>query len=145
MTRRADDHVSTLVERIQESTNRRDLEALVACFTDDYQSVWPQHPGRSFEGVDQVRRNWGQLFGSVPDLTVEVLSLVVAGEEAWTEWEFGGHHDGGAPFLLRCVIIFLHRQGKAARGRFFLEPVEIEGGDADEAVRELLSREEVAP
>jgi ketosteroid isomerase-like protein len=135
---RADYEPVAVVRRILRATNEHDIDALVACFADDYVSQWPQHPARSFTGTEQVHRNWSQLFGAVPDLTADLVDCTVHRETAWTEWEFGGHRVDGGVFLLRGVTVFVTREGRAVHGRFYLEPVELDSGDADDAVRRLV-------
>lgn len=46
------------IERLLQATNGRDLDALVACFAEDYVNDTPAHPARGFRGSAQVRRNW---------------------------------------------------------------------------------------
>jgi hypothetical protein len=65
---RADQSPVAVVQRLLEAINAHDLEAMVACFADDYVNEWPAHPQRGFRGSQQVRRNWSQLFAGVPDL-----------------------------------------------------------------------------
>lgn len=55
-----------MVERLVHATNDHDIDALVACFAEDYENETPVHPARSFRGRDQVRRNWEQIFAFVP-------------------------------------------------------------------------------
>ena len=57
-----------MVERLVAATNAHDLDALVACFDEDYENETPVHPGRGFRGRDQVRTNWEQIFAFVPDV-----------------------------------------------------------------------------
>ena len=45
-------------------------------YADDYVNDTPAHPLRSFDGHEQVRRNWTRIFAEVPDLPfVEELNL----------------------------------------------------------------------
>jgi ketosteroid isomerase-like protein len=128
---------SAVLERIERATNDHDLDALAGCFTGDYESVWPVHPARTFAGVDQVRRNWERIFSSVPDVKTEIIHSVVSGDEAWSEWEFAGNRLDSEPFLMRGVIILRIRNGQAACGRFYLEPVDGSPDEVDAAVRRL--------
>jgi ketosteroid isomerase-like protein len=127
-----------VVERINRATSEHDLDALAACFTSDYQSVWPIHPARSFGGVEQVRRNWEQIFTSVPDLRTEVINSVISGDEVWSEWEFTGSRRDGEPFLMRGVVILRAPGERATLARFYLEPVDPTSDDVNAAVRRLL-------
>ena len=63
----------SLVGRLLQATNDHDIEALVACFAEEYRNETPAHPARCFSGRGQVRRNWEQIFGFVADLHAEVL------------------------------------------------------------------------
>jgi ketosteroid isomerase-like protein len=126
------------VERLVTATNRRDIEALVACFAPEYVNENPAHPHRGFEGRDQVRRNWTNIFEGVPDLTTRVVASAVDGDEAWTEWEMRGTRRDGSAHAMAGVIIFGIRGDQIASARFYLEPVELTSGDADAAVERAI-------
>ncbi len=130
---------TAMVERLHVATNAHDLEALVSCFATDYRNETPAHPERSFTGQDQVRRNWEQIFAAIPDVTAEVLRCAVHGDTVWTEWEHRGTRPDGSPHLMRGVVIFGVRQGVAEWARFYLEPVQADGDNADAAVRRQLA------
>jgi ketosteroid isomerase-like protein len=123
-----------LVERLCQATNDHDLEALTRCFALDYRNETPVHPGRGFQGRAQVRRNWEQIFASVPDITARV-QWVAAGQTVWSEWEMRGTRIDGSPHLMRGVVIFGVDQGQATWARFYLEPVQDGGDGIDAAVR----------
>ena len=57
------------------------------------------------------------------------------GDAVWSEWEHRGTRPDGSAHLMRGVVIFLVRDGRAASARFYLEPVETRSGGVDEAVR----------
>jgi len=122
---------TSLVPRLAAATNAHDLEALVACFADDYLNETPAHPARGFRGAEQVRRNWAQLFAGIPDLSARILATASAGDTVWTEWEMSGTRRDGTAHLMRGVIIFSVAAGKAASARFYLEPVEDISGGVD--------------
>jgi ketosteroid isomerase-like protein len=126
---------AAMVERLRAATNSHDLEALVSCFAADYRNETPAHPERGFTGRDQVRRNWEQIFAAMPDVTAEVLLCAVDGDTAWTEWEHRGTRPDGSQHLMRGVVIFGVRSGVAEWARFYLEPVQADGDNADAAVR----------
>ena len=67
---------ASLVRRLAAATNAHDLDALTACFADDYLNETPAHPARGFRGAEQVRRNWAQLFAGIPDLSARILATV---------------------------------------------------------------------
>jgi ketosteroid isomerase-like protein len=129
-----------MVNRLVDATNAHDIEALVACFAEDYANATPLHPARSFRGRDQVRRNWEQIFGFVPDLRVEVLRQTADDDTAWTEWEMRGTRRDGTSHHMRGVIVWEVRDRLAQSARFYLEPVDEGAGTVDDAVRAQVVR-----
>jgi ketosteroid isomerase-like protein len=124
-----------LVERLKDAVNRHDLDALAGCFAEDFRNETPAHPARSFQGREQVRRNWAQIFVGVPDIAAEIVSSSVSGACAWTEWEMRGTRRDGALHLMRGVSIFGLGDGHFTSVRFYLEPVEDGGVAVDAAVQ----------
>jgi ketosteroid isomerase-like protein len=135
MENTADRGGAKMLERLVDATNAHDLGAIVACFASDYRNETPAHPARSFTGRDQVRRNWEQILGFVPDLQATLLRSSVQGEVVWSEWEHRGTRRDGTPHLMRGVIIFGVERDAVAWARFYLEPVQEGGGDVNHAVR----------
>lgn len=125
---------TAMLHRLERATNAHDLEALAGCFAEDYRNETPAHPERGFTGRDQVRANWTQIFGAIPDLTCEVLRCAVDGDGVWSEWEHRGTRGDGTTHLMRGVIIFGVVDGLAAWARFYLEPVEGDAGHVDQAI-----------
>ena len=115
-----------------------DLEGIVSCFADDYALEAPIHPERSFRGKEQVRSNWKQILGAVPDITVRVLRSARDGGTMWTEQEMSGTRRDGVAHLMRGVFILGVSEGLIRWGRMFLEPVHHGTGDMNAAVREQL-------
>ena len=113
-----------VINRLVEAMNRHDIDALVACFAPDYVNVWPVHPGRSFTGRDQVRRNWEMMFKARPDLKVTVSAHAHVDDEDWAEWEFVGTERDGSLFHQRGVIISVVEGDVITRTRFYMEPVD---------------------
>jgi ketosteroid isomerase-like protein len=136
-------HASTdpmaTIDRLLAATNARDVEAIVACFAEDYALESPLHPARSFRGREQVRRNWTQIFSAVGDLRARLVASARDGRTVWTEWEMVGTGRGGAPHCMRGVLIFEVEGDAIARGRMFLEPVDASPLDANEGLREVLA------
>ncbi|MEA2655695.1 MAG: hypothetical protein QOI23_1060 [Chloroflexota bacterium] len=129
-----------LVERLRDAVNRHDLDSLADCFDQDFRNETPVHPGRSFRGRDQVRKNWAQIFAAVPDIEALVLGSSVDGASAWTEWEMRGTRRDGAAHLMRGVSIFGVGDDHFTSVRFYLEPVEEGGPSVDGAVRMAVGR-----
>ena len=127
-----------LLERLRHAVDDHDLDALVDCFASDYRNVTPAHPGRGFEGRDQVRANWQQLFAGVPDITADVVRNAVDGQDVWSEWEMRGTRRDGQPHLMRGVIVFAVIDARFASARFYLEPVDPGEGGVDAAIRTIV-------
>ncbi len=130
----------SVVERLAAATNAHDLDALVACFGEDYDNETPAHPDRGFRGRDQVRTNWEQIFAFVPDVRARVIRSVVDGEMIWSEWEMSGTRRDGSRHLMRGVIIFGVTGETIASARFYLEPVDDGPSGVDQAVRDQVVR-----
>jgi hypothetical protein len=123
-----------------DAMNARDVDAFVSLFADDYDSEQPVHPDRAFRGRDQVRANWSQVFAGVPDFRAELVATAIDGETAWTEWRWHGTHADGSPLRMAGVIIMGIRDGRIARARLYVEPVE-QGDGIEAAVREMSGRD----
>jgi len=129
-----------MIDRLLQATNAHDVAGIAACFAEEYENETPAHPARSFRGREQVRRNWQQILGFVPDLRAEVTRSVIDGETAWTEWEMTGTRGDGSAHQMRGVVLFGVREGLAQWARFYLEPVDLTEGTVDDAVREQVVR-----
>jgi ketosteroid isomerase-like protein len=128
------------VDRLVAATNAHDLEALVGCFARDYRNITPAHPGRGFTGREQVRRNWEQIFASVPDLRADVVASTVDGSTVWTQWDMRGTRADGSAHRMAGVIIFDVTGDVAQAATFFLEPVDAGDDSVDQAVRAQVVR-----
>jgi hypothetical protein len=124
------------LERLVAAANNHDLDALEDCFAPGYRNETPAHPAQGFTGRGQVRRNWEQIFAFVPDITARVLRSCCQGEVVWSEWEMNGTGPGGNAVQMVGVIIFAVHDRQFSRARFYLEPVQAGGPDADGALRQ---------
>jgi ketosteroid isomerase-like protein len=129
--------MTTMVERLRDATNAHDPRGLASLFTPDYRSIHPVHPNREFGGSAQVLQNWTSVFEGVPDFTAELVASAVDGQTEWAEWSWQGHHVDGSPFAMRGVTVFVVRDALVVEGRFYMEPVDADGGDIDAAVQEM--------
>lgn len=126
-----------VMERLGEAINSHDLDDFVALFATDYRSDQPAHPLRWFEGADKVRDNWTSVFAGVPDLTAKLLAAATTdGGVEMGEWDWHGTYVDGSRFAMRGVIVLGVEDGCIVWGRLYMEPVEENGGDIDEMVRE---------
>jgi hypothetical protein len=126
--------------KLEDATNSRDVDRVVACFAAEYVNETPAHPARGFAGIEQVRRNWTQIFAAVPDHTAALVSSTQDGETVWTEWDMSGTRVNGTRHCMRGTIVFTVRQDLACAARFYLEPADDEDVDAEAAVRQIVTR-----
>ncbi len=126
-----------LVTRLHEAMNARDVEAFVACFAEDYDSVQPAHPDRAFRGREQVRANWSAVFSGVPDFRAELIRFTSVGDTTWSEWRWEGTQTDGGRLDMAGVILFGIRDDSVAWARLYIEPVEEAGAGIDAAVRDM--------
>lgn len=127
------------VRRMLAAANRHDLEAMVPEFAEDYRNTTPVHPARSFTGSAQVRKNWTVLFAGLPDLTLTVHDAATGPDgKLWMEWSNRGTRPDGSEQRAAGVAIFTLRDDKIAAAQFYLEPVDHDSGDVNQAVSEAV-------
>jgi uncharacterized protein (TIGR02246 family) len=126
-----------VVARLQTAMNAHDVEAFVACFAEDYESVQPAHPDRAFRGREQVRANWSEVFTGVPDFRADVVRVTAVGDTAWSEWRWQGTQTDGGRLDMAGVIVFGLRGDRVAWARLYVEPVEEQGAGIQAAVRDM--------
>ncbi|GAA0594535.1 hypothetical protein GCM10010174_07130 [Kutzneria viridogrisea] len=119
------DDVRAVPLRMAAAMSDRDVEKLVANYTDDFDCVMPVHPDRSFCGADQVRANYTTIFARYSHgLDARVIDSVVDGDRVWTEWEMIGTRADGVVETIRGTVIIRVEDGRAAAVRFYLDPVD---------------------
>jgi hypothetical protein len=128
-----------VLRRLVAAVNAHDIDAFVGCFAHDYHSEQPIHPGRTFDGAEQVRKNWTQIFAGMPDFHGEVVRSAIDGDRVWSEWDWTGTR-GDIPFHQRGVMILGVRDDRIAWGRLYLENVTDERETIDEQVRSMSGR-----
>ena len=129
-----------LADRLRDAVNTHDLDAMVRCFATDFVNETPVHPARSFRGREQVRKNWAQIFGAVPNLEADLVDIAIHQDTVWTEWEMRGTRLDGVRHLMRGVSIFRVVDDAFASVRFYQEPVDKDGVGIDAAIQSALSR-----
>ena len=126
------------LDRLVQTLNDHDLDAMVACFAEDYLNHTPAHPARGFVGREQVRSNWAQIFAGVSDVRGSLTRTAVDGETVWSEWELAGTRADSTAFLMRGVVIFQIPADTITAATFYLEPVEDLSGGPDQAVQDVV-------
>ena len=127
------------VRRMLAAAGRHDVEDMVSQFADDYRNTTPLHPAPGFTGSAQVRKNWAALFAGLPDLTLTVHDAATGPDgKLWLEWSNRGTRPDGSVQRAAGVAIFTLRHDKIAAAQFYLEPVDQDSGDVNQAVREAI-------
>ena len=128
----------TLLFKLKDAFNTHDIDALVACFDESYYSEQPVHPDRSFQGPEQVKKNWASNFNEMPDFTAQLLRHAISNNSVWAEWEWQGTRQDNSKLLMRGVTIMGVEDGKIKWGRLYVEPVEMNGKGIEAAIEEVM-------
>ncbi len=132
----------TVIDRLTAAQNAHDVEAILACFREDYRSEQPLFPARTFHGIDQVRANWSALLDAIPDFHSEIVRSAVDGDTVFVEIHWTGSKADGTPLDERGVLILGIRDDRIAWGRLYADEVEREGADIDAVVRRMAGTED---
>ena len=126
-----------VMDQMHRALNGHDLAAFLDCFDPDYVSEQPAHPDRAFGGVEQVRKNWGRMFETLPDFKAELRAVSEDGGTVWSEWQWTATQADGSRFDMRGVTVMGVRDGRVIWARLYMEPTEFGGAGIDAAVREI--------
>ena len=132
--------MTEVIDRLVIAVNAHDFDAAASVVHQNYRSEQPTHPGRAFVGRDQMRANWQAMFAGIPDFHAEVVRSVCDGDTIWSEWHWAGTQDSGQPFEMRGVTLFEIAGDHVVAGRLYLENIEREMVDIDQAVENLSGR-----
>lgn len=113
----ADADVLKLLDAFAAAWNRHDVDALMACMTDD--CVFEAAAGKEVSGTrsvgrDAVRRAYAAVFETYPDARWNQPRHFVAGDRAVSEWTFTGTTRDGAKVEVNGCDLFTLRGGKIA-------------------------------
>jgi ketosteroid isomerase-like protein len=131
-----------LLDRLTAAQNAHDLEAMLACFHEDYRSEQPLFPARTFQGLAQVRANWSALFEAIPDFHAEILRSAIDRDTVFVEIEWTGTKADGTPLEERGVLIIGIRDDRIAWARLYVDEVERDSPGIDAVVRRMAGTEE---
>jgi ketosteroid isomerase-like protein len=131
-----------LLDRLTAAQNAHDLEAMLACFHEDYRSEQPLFPARTFQGLAQVRANWSALFEAIPDFHAEILRSAIDRDTVFVEIQWTGTKADGTPLEERGVLIIGIRDDRIAWARLYVDEVERDSPEIDAVVRRMAGTEE---
>jgi hypothetical protein len=103
--------VSDVVSRVLDALNAHDVDAFVACYTEDA-TIENGYDEVLVQGHDGLRARYGPMFEQHPDVRVAALARFDSGPFVVQHEEVTGR---GEP--TRHVAVYLIRDGKIARER----------------------------
>jgi steroid delta-isomerase-like uncharacterized protein len=74
-----------------EQLNRHDTSGLRELWSDD---VVERFPDRTCRNIDEVESYFQDTFAALPDLRLEVVSIVEQGDDVFARWKLTGTHQG---------------------------------------------------
>jgi ketosteroid isomerase-like protein len=86
-----------LMRAISAAFNSRDVERIVACFTDDAifcLARGPEPVGRTLRGKAAIRKALSDRFQQIPDMRWDGQEYILAGDQAVSLWTVRGKGDG---------------------------------------------------
>ncbi|MBM4421766.1 MAG: nuclear transport factor 2 family protein [Chloroflexi bacterium] len=130
-----------VIRRLHRAWNDHDLDAVIACFHSDYESIHPCRPERGFRGQRGVRLCWGALLDSIPDFRADLRRCAASGNTVWCEWRWEGTHVDGFPFESVGVMIFDIEGDQIIRAHVYSEILQTDGPNWDSVLAALLEGE----
>lgn len=127
-----------LLFKLRDALNNHDIETFVSCFDENYYSEQPVHPDRTFQGREQVRKNWTSNFEEMPDFLGQLIRYSINNDCVWTEWEWQGTRRDNSKMFMRGIMIIGVQNDKIMWGRLYIEPVEVTGKGIEAAVKEVM-------
>jgi ketosteroid isomerase-like protein len=106
------------IERLSEGFARHDVEAILACFTDDGIFDITEGPdpwGERFQGKTAVRVALETLFKALPDVQFVDATAWVAGDRGVSEWTCIATTPKGRDLRVRGCDLFEFREGLITR------------------------------
>jgi steroid delta-isomerase-like uncharacterized protein len=108
-----------LLEKWIDAFQRRDSDAVAACYADDAVN-FQVAAGEPSIGIEQIRTDTAEFFRAFPDAWSQVENIIADGNRAAWEWigggtflgEFFGNRPTGKKFEIRGCGFFLFRDGK---------------------------------
>ena len=116
-----------LMRAISASFNSRDVERIVAHFTDDavfYLARGPEPVGRTLAGKPAIRQVLADRFKQIPDMRWEHKEYVLAGDRAVSVWTVKGTGADGEDLNYQGCDIYTFRGDRILRKDTYWKLVE---------------------
>jgi ketosteroid isomerase-like protein len=109
-----EDETVAAVERFNDAFNAHDVDAVMACMTEDcvFESTSPPF-GERHEGAAAVRGAWESFFASSPSAHFDAEEVIAAGDRCVVRWRYRWSDESGDGSI-RGVDLLRVRDGKVA-------------------------------
>lgn len=114
------------LEKMTEAFNNKDVDAIVANFTEDgvFETSQGPHPwGERFTGAEEIRRSVQSVFETLPDIRFEDFTRWVCGDRAVSEWTCVATTPKGRRMEVRGCDLFQFRDDKVLRKDTYFKQV----------------------
>jgi ketosteroid isomerase-like protein len=103
------------VDRFNEAFNAHDVDAVMACMTDDavFESTTPP-AGDRHEGAAAVRVAWESFFAASPSAHFDAEEVIATGDRCIVRWVYSWTDDDGTKGSIHGVDVLRVRDGKVA-------------------------------
>jgi len=112
-----DDSAATMaaVDAFNEAFNRHDVDAVMACMTDDavFESTSPP-AGERHVGADAVRAAWEAFFATSPSAHFDAEEVITADDRCIVRWIYTWRDDDGTECRIHGVDVIRVRDGLVA-------------------------------
>jgi hypothetical protein len=103
--------MSDVVDRVVVALNAGDVDAFVACYTEDA-TIENGHDTVMVRGHDELRTKYGEMFERMPDIRIEALTRTDVGDFVVQEERVTGR---GEPE--RHIAVYFLQEGRIKRER----------------------------
>lgn len=114
------------LERMSAGFDRQDVDAILACFTEDGVFETTQGPdpwGERFTGRAAIRTSIERVFKTLPDVRFLDATRFVTGDRGVAEWTCVATAPSGRRLEVRGCDLFTFRDGKVARKDTYFKQV----------------------
>jgi ketosteroid isomerase-like protein len=127
------EEVMALLRRFGKASNRRDVDEIVACVTDDFEWVLAEGPeaphGRVVRGAEELRSYLSERDREIPELRFGETEVMAVGDRVVGLFRARGRREDGSPIDVRGCDLYTLRDGRIARKDSYWKRVLAEGGE----------------
>lgn len=105
------------LDAFADAWNRHDLDRLMTFMSDDCvfeASAGPEVCGTRYEGREQVRKGYAEVFAMFPDAKWAGARHIISGNRGVSEWTFSGTRADGTRVEVTGCDVFTFKHGKIA-------------------------------